>query len=262
MSFRSVGQGLRRFARSAALRIRALSGAYSAEELTRDAPRLFGPPPPTIPGVEIVPFNTYLERFHRELFERESSLCLRNEGRSIWLRRSRCKDGCRLPHARTRAGRSRRADDHHRECHHAPSVPWRLVTTESDGARIASCRGLPSRPTSCGPASPLPFGALGFSVYPARRRFDTALYCQLLVSAPGLFPCARRLPRLLDRGMDDLAIPRGEGMPRHFPDTFLVAETIAHLKQHRQDFERLGSHARESSIDPHLTVRQGISPRA
>ena len=89
MSFRSVGQGLRRFARSAALRIRALSGAYSAEELARDAPRLFGPPPPTIPGVEIVLFNTYLERFHRELFERESSLCLRNEGRSIWLRRSR-----------------------------------------------------------------------------------------------------------------------------------------------------------------------------
>ena len=82
------------------------------------------------------------------------------------------------------------------------------------------------------------------------------------MSAPGLFPGARGLPRLLDRGMDDLAVPRGEGMPRHFPHTFLVAEAITQLQQHRQDFERLGSHARESSIDPHLTVGQGISPRA
>src|SRR5207244_1711567 len=119
------------------------------------------------------------------------------------------------------------------------------VTTESDGdgARIASCRGLPSRPTSCGPTSPLSFGALGFSARPARRRGGTALYCQLLMSAPGLSPGARGLPRLLDRGMDDLAVPRGEGMPRHFPHTFLVAETITQLQEHRQDFERLGSHA-------------------
>jgi hypothetical protein len=36
---------------------------------------------------EIVLFNTYLERFHREIFEREMPLCLRNEGGSIWLRR-------------------------------------------------------------------------------------------------------------------------------------------------------------------------------
>jgi predicted O-methyltransferase YrrM len=36
---------------------------------------------------EIVAFNTYLERFHREWFERHMPLCLRNEGASIWLRR-------------------------------------------------------------------------------------------------------------------------------------------------------------------------------
>jgi predicted O-methyltransferase YrrM len=38
---------------------------------------------------EIVLFNTYLERFHREIFERELPLCLKNEGGSIWLRRVR-----------------------------------------------------------------------------------------------------------------------------------------------------------------------------
>ncbi len=38
---------------------------------------------------EIVLFNTYLERFHREVFERDMPLCLRNEGGSIWLRRVR-----------------------------------------------------------------------------------------------------------------------------------------------------------------------------
>ncbi len=36
---------------------------------------------------EIVASNTYLERFHREWFERHMPLCLRNEGASIWLRR-------------------------------------------------------------------------------------------------------------------------------------------------------------------------------
>jgi hypothetical protein len=36
---------------------------------------------------EIVLFNTYLEHFHREEFERHMPLCLRNEGASIWLRR-------------------------------------------------------------------------------------------------------------------------------------------------------------------------------
>jgi len=38
---------------------------------------------------EIVLFNTYLERFHREIFERDMPLCLLNEGGSIWLRRTR-----------------------------------------------------------------------------------------------------------------------------------------------------------------------------
>jgi predicted O-methyltransferase YrrM len=36
---------------------------------------------------EIVLFNTYLERFHRDVFERDMPLCLLNEGGSIWLRR-------------------------------------------------------------------------------------------------------------------------------------------------------------------------------
>jgi predicted O-methyltransferase YrrM len=36
---------------------------------------------------EIVLFNTYLQRFHREIFERDMPQCLRNEGASIWLRR-------------------------------------------------------------------------------------------------------------------------------------------------------------------------------
>ena len=36
---------------------------------------------------EIVLFNTYLERFHREIFARDMPLCLKNEGGSIWLRR-------------------------------------------------------------------------------------------------------------------------------------------------------------------------------
>lgn len=38
---------------------------------------------------EIVLFNTYLERFHRDIFERDMPLCLKNEGGSIWLRRVR-----------------------------------------------------------------------------------------------------------------------------------------------------------------------------
>lgn len=38
---------------------------------------------------EIVLFNTFLERFHRELFERDMPLCLVNTGGSIWLRRVR-----------------------------------------------------------------------------------------------------------------------------------------------------------------------------
>ncbi len=36
---------------------------------------------------EIVLFNTFLEHFHRELFEDHMPLCLRNPGGSIWLRR-------------------------------------------------------------------------------------------------------------------------------------------------------------------------------
>ena len=38
---------------------------------------------------EIVLFNTYLERFHRGICERDMPLCLVNEGGSIWLRRVR-----------------------------------------------------------------------------------------------------------------------------------------------------------------------------
>ena len=38
---------------------------------------------------EIVIFNTFLETFHRDLFERDMPLCLLNEGGSIWLRRVR-----------------------------------------------------------------------------------------------------------------------------------------------------------------------------
>lgn len=37
---------------------------------------------------EIVLFNTFLERFHRELFAVEFPLCLRNTGGSIWIRRA------------------------------------------------------------------------------------------------------------------------------------------------------------------------------
>jgi hypothetical protein len=37
---------------------------------------------------EIVLFNTFLERFHRERFARMMPLCLKNEGGSIWLRRT------------------------------------------------------------------------------------------------------------------------------------------------------------------------------
>jgi hypothetical protein len=36
---------------------------------------------------EIVLFNTFLERFHRDRFERCMPLCLKNEGGSIWIRR-------------------------------------------------------------------------------------------------------------------------------------------------------------------------------
>ena len=36
---------------------------------------------------EIVLFNTFLERFHREWFASHMPVCLRNEGGSIWLRR-------------------------------------------------------------------------------------------------------------------------------------------------------------------------------
>jgi predicted O-methyltransferase YrrM len=36
---------------------------------------------------EIVLFNTFLERFHRDRFLRTMPLCLKNEGGSIWLRR-------------------------------------------------------------------------------------------------------------------------------------------------------------------------------
>jgi predicted O-methyltransferase YrrM len=38
---------------------------------------------------EIVLFNTYLEHFHRDEFERRMPLCLKNEGGSIWLRRTK-----------------------------------------------------------------------------------------------------------------------------------------------------------------------------
>jgi hypothetical protein len=36
---------------------------------------------------EIVLFNTFLERFHRERFAGQMPLCLKNEGGSIWIRR-------------------------------------------------------------------------------------------------------------------------------------------------------------------------------
>jgi predicted O-methyltransferase YrrM len=36
---------------------------------------------------KIILFNTFLERFHREIFERDMPLCLRNEGGSIWVQR-------------------------------------------------------------------------------------------------------------------------------------------------------------------------------
>lgn len=36
---------------------------------------------------EIVLFNTFLEHFHRERFEGQMPLCLKNEGGSIWIRR-------------------------------------------------------------------------------------------------------------------------------------------------------------------------------
>ena len=39
------------------------------------------------PEFEIVLFNTFLERFHRETFAIHFPLCLRNTGGSIWLRR-------------------------------------------------------------------------------------------------------------------------------------------------------------------------------
>jgi hypothetical protein len=38
---------------------------------------------------EIMLFNAFLERFHREMFESDLPLCLRNKGGSIWLRRVR-----------------------------------------------------------------------------------------------------------------------------------------------------------------------------
>jgi predicted O-methyltransferase YrrM len=38
---------------------------------------------------KIVLFNTFLERFHRGVFERDMPLCLLNEGGSIWLQRVR-----------------------------------------------------------------------------------------------------------------------------------------------------------------------------
>jgi predicted O-methyltransferase YrrM len=38
---------------------------------------------------EIVLFNTFLERFHRERFDQDWPLCLKNEGGSIWVRRVR-----------------------------------------------------------------------------------------------------------------------------------------------------------------------------
>ena len=39
-------------------------------------------------GYEIVLFNTFLQHFHREEFARHMPLCLKNEGGSIWLRRT------------------------------------------------------------------------------------------------------------------------------------------------------------------------------
>src|SRR6266508_3323309 len=70
------------------------------------------------------------------------------------------------------------------------------------------------------------------------------------MSAPGPLPGARGLARLLDGGVDDLAVARGERMPRHLPHAFLVSEAITDLKQHRQDLEGLGRHERESSTPP------------
>jgi len=37
---------------------------------------------------EIMLFNTFLGHFHRERFVRTMPLCFKNEGGSIWLRRS------------------------------------------------------------------------------------------------------------------------------------------------------------------------------
>src|SRR6266545_3461561 len=67
------------------------------------------------------------------------------------------------------------------------------------------------------------------------------------MSAPGPLPGARGLARLLDGGVDDLAVARSDRMTRHLPHAFLVAEAITDLKQHRQDLEGLGRHERESS---------------
>ena len=57
--------------------------------------------------------------------------------------------------------------------------------------------------------------------------------------------------------MDDLTLPRGEGMPRHLPYAFFVAEAITNLEEHRQHFEGFGSHARESSIDTRASALIG-----
>ena len=37
---------------------------------------------------KIVLFNTFLEHFHRDFFLRNMPLCLKNEGGSIWLKRT------------------------------------------------------------------------------------------------------------------------------------------------------------------------------
>ncbi len=88
MGFRSVRQRLRRIAKSLALRIPPIKEAVEELENWNEtyALRAFL----TFNDVfEIVLFNTYLERFHRDIFERDMPLGLKHESGSIWLRRVR-----------------------------------------------------------------------------------------------------------------------------------------------------------------------------
>ena len=48
----------------------------------------FGPSSPFNSAYEIALYNQFLEHFHRGEFERPTPLCLKDEGGSIWLRRT------------------------------------------------------------------------------------------------------------------------------------------------------------------------------